>query len=108
MMTSTVQRNAFFFLSTIAVILVLICADGEKSCVKDGSCASSGKQPYYATWEDAPSSADEFDHDNDKSVCGLPLLTVEEWEQGRYWEGDQPVLVKNVTDGWPALQHWTK
>ena len=107
MMTSTVQRNAFFFLSTIAAILALICADGEKSCVNDGTCAS-GKQPYYATWEDAPSSADEFDHDNDKSVCGLPLLTVEEWEQGRYWEGDQPVLVKNVTDGWPALQHWTK
>eukprot|EP00579_Thalassiosira_antarctica_P005695 CAMPEP_0201883222 /NCGR_PEP_ID=MMETSP0902-20130614/15220_1 /ASSEMBLY_ACC=CAM_ASM_000551 /TAXON_ID=420261 /ORGANISM="Thalassiosira antarctica, Strain CCMP982" /LENGTH=85 /DNA_ID=CAMNT_0048411957 /DNA_START=29 /DNA_END=282 /DNA_ORIENTATION=- len=31
-------------------------------------------------WEDGPSSWEEFGHDNDPSVCGLPVLTVEEWE----------------------------
>jgi len=33
---------------------------------------------------------------------------VEEWEVGRYWEGNQPVLVKNATDGWAALNNWKK
>ena len=57
-------------------------------------------------WEDGPASWEEFGHDNDPSVCGLPVLTVEEWEEGRYWEGNKPVLVKNVTDGWAALKNW--
>lgn len=59
-------------------------------------------------WEDGPSSWDEFGHDNDPSVCGLQVLTVEEWEAGRYWEGKKPVLVSGVTDGWPALNNWKK
>jgi len=33
---------------------------------------------------------------------------MEEWEAGRYWEKDKPVLVKNATDGWKALNHWKK
>ena len=63
---------------------------------------------YYETWEDAPASWGEFGHDNDPGVCGIPVLSVEEWEEGRYWEREEPVLVRNVTDGWPALEHWTK
>eukprot|EP00579_Thalassiosira_antarctica_P000628 CAMPEP_0201867376 /NCGR_PEP_ID=MMETSP0902-20130614/1622_1 /ASSEMBLY_ACC=CAM_ASM_000551 /TAXON_ID=420261 /ORGANISM="Thalassiosira antarctica, Strain CCMP982" /LENGTH=394 /DNA_ID=CAMNT_0048392519 /DNA_START=49 /DNA_END=1233 /DNA_ORIENTATION=+ len=59
-------------------------------------------------WEDGPSSWEEFGHDNDPSVCGLPVLTVEEWEAGKYWDGNKPVLVKNMTDGWAALNHWKK
>lgn len=59
-------------------------------------------------WEDGPSSWEEFGHDNDPSVCGLPVLTVKEWEEGRYWEGMKPVLVSDVTDGWPALNNWKK
>eukprot|EP00804_Cyclotella_cryptica_P020020 CCRYP_007896-RC/>CCRYP_007896-RC protein AED:0.39 eAED:0.39 QI:341/1/1/1/1/1/3/411/445 len=57
---------------------------------------------------DAPASREEFDHDNDPEVCGLPILTVEEWEAGRYWEGNKPVIVKNVTAGWAAMEHWKK
>eukprot|EP00581_Thalassiosira_minuscula_P008321 CAMPEP_0183703902 /NCGR_PEP_ID=MMETSP0737-20130205/1453_1 /TAXON_ID=385413 /ORGANISM="Thalassiosira miniscula, Strain CCMP1093" /LENGTH=453 /DNA_ID=CAMNT_0025930705 /DNA_START=18 /DNA_END=1379 /DNA_ORIENTATION=- len=57
-------------------------------------------------WEDGPSSWQEFGHDNDPNVCGLPVLTVEEWEAGKYWEGNKPVIVKNVTDGWAANHNW--
>ena len=60
------------------------------------------------TIADGPASTEEFDHDNDPSICGLPFLTVEEWESGRYWEGDKPVIVKNVTAGWAAMEHWKK
>ena len=59
-------------------------------------------------WEDGPTSWEEFGHANAPDVCGLPVLTVEEWEAGKYWEGNKPVLVKNVTDGWAALQNWKK
>ena len=59
---------------------------------------------HNLNWEDGHSSWDEFGHDN--SECGLPVLSVEEWEAGKYWEGDQPVLVKNVTKGWAALNNW--
>lgn len=62
----------------------------------------------YKTWEEAPASYEEFDHDNDPSVCRLPIVTVEEWEEKRMWEGETPVMVKNVTENWSALQHWTK
>lgn len=59
---------------------------------------------HNLNWEDGQSSWDEYGHDN--SACGLPVLTVEEWEAGKYWEGDLPVLVTNVTKGWAALNNW--
>ena len=59
-------------------------------------------------WEDGPSSWTEFGHDNDPSVCGLRLLTVDEWEAGRYWNGRVPVMVSGVTNGWRALDNWKK
>ncbi len=59
-------------------------------------------------WEDGPSSWMEFGHDNDDSVCGLRLITLDEWEGGRHWELDVPVLVSGVTDGWKALYNWKK
>eukprot|EP00985_Skeletonema_marinoi_P032860 scaffold39814_cov329-Skeletonema_marinoi.AAC.1 len=62
----------------------------------------------YKTWEEAPASYEEFDHDNDPSVCRLPIVTVEEWEKNRMWESETPVIVKNVTDGWKALENWSK
>ena len=62
----------------------------------------------YKTWEEAPASYEEFGHDNDPSVCRLPIVSVEEWEEKRMWEGETPVIVKNVTQNWKALQHWTK
>ena len=64
---------------------------------------------HNENWEDGPSSWDEFGHDNDPDVCGLPRITVEEWEDKRYWEGKYgPVIVMNVTDGWAALNNWKK
>jgi len=47
-------------------------------------------------WEDGPSSWEEYGHDNDPSVCGLPVLTVEEWERGKYWEGGRSVLGRTL------------
>jgi hypothetical protein len=57
-------------------------------------------------WDDGPSSWDEFGHDNDPDVCRMRTITVEEWESGRYWRGNVPVMVKNVTAGWDANVHW--
>lgn len=97
------NNNRTYLISGIIATLALVyaaCTDGS-----DASCEETGR---YPTWEAAPASTKEFDHDNDKSVCRLPILSVEEWEDGRYWEREEPVIVKNVTDGWKAMEHWTK
>ncbi|KAL7532791.1 hypothetical protein ACHAWF_004245 [Thalassiosira exigua] len=57
-------------------------------------------------WEDGPSSWEEFGHDNDPAVCGVPRITVREWEEGRFWEGNRPYIVTNVTEGWAANNNW--
>jgi hypothetical protein len=57
-------------------------------------------------WDDGPSSWDEFGHDNDPNVCRMQTITIEEWESGRYWRGNVPVMVKNVTAGWAANVNW--
>jgi len=60
-------------------------------------------------WSDGPASWEEFGHDNRPELCGLPRLTVEEWEAGEYWTGRAgPVIVRNVTEGWAALNNWKK
>ena len=107
-MASSPHKRAFV-ISSIAALVALIYANAD-SCTDDATCTSSDGEPLgrYSAWEDAPHSSDEFDHDNNKRVCGLPILTVEEWETGRFWESEKPVMVKNVTDGWKALEHWTK
>ena len=87
-----------------------ICIFATLLTVSIGRCQETDEIIDYGNhnleWEDGPASWEEFGHDNDPSVCGLPVLTVEEWEEGRYWEGNKPVLVKNVTDGWAALKNW--
>ena len=60
-------------------------------------------KPIPKEWEDGQSSWEEFGHNNNPDICGLPLLTVAEWEVGRYWERNTPVLVSGVTDGRAAL-----
>lgn len=65
------------------------------------------RRPEFVEWGDGPSSR-EFDHDNDPRVCGVDFLTVAEWEAGRHWEGNRPVMVQNVTAGWAALTNWKK
>ena len=61
---------------------------------------------HHLNWEDGTTSWDEFGHDNSPDMCNLPILTVEEWEAGKYWERDQPAIVRNVTKGWAALHSW--
>lgn len=63
---------------------------------------------HNQNWEDGPTSWEEFGHDNDPSICGVPRITVQEWEEGKYWEGKHPVIVLNVTNGWAALNNWKK
>lgn len=128
--------RAALLLGVPAALFLLCIASAESTCVNDGSGGEDGAAPScpdadapsssalntppaapytlqypglkYATWEGAPSSADEFDHDNDPSVCRLQIISVEEWEEGRYWEYEEPVIVRGVTEGWNALEHWTK
>jgi hypothetical protein len=57
-------------------------------------------------WDDGPSSWDEFGHDNDPDVCRMRTMTVAEWESGRHWRNDVPVMVTNVTAGWAANVNW--
>ncbi|KAL7467087.1 hypothetical protein ACHAXS_007352 [Conticribra weissflogii] len=95
----TFKQSTMHYHFTVLASLLLIT-----SC----NVAHSQSPPEYIEWEDGPASREEFDHDNAPDVCGIPVLTVEEWEAGRYWEGSKPVLVKNVTDGWAALEHWKK
>ncbi len=106
-------HNRSLFLCINATILVAAIFASPESCATDpGTCKYDEKEDIYlgnySTWEEAPNSLDEFDHDNRKHICGLPILTVEEWEEGRFWETEKPVIVKNVTAGWKALEHWTK
>eukprot|EP00571_Detonula_confervacea_P002185 CAMPEP_0172326870 /NCGR_PEP_ID=MMETSP1058-20130122/57864_1 /TAXON_ID=83371 /ORGANISM="Detonula confervacea, Strain CCMP 353" /LENGTH=331 /DNA_ID=CAMNT_0013043765 /DNA_START=102 /DNA_END=1097 /DNA_ORIENTATION=- len=108
MVSATAHKR---FLSTIVAILAALIHAEIEACTED--CAPDASETplglgRYPTWEDAPASTEEFDHDNDKSVCRLPIISVEEWEAERYWEREDPVIVQNVTDGWPALEHWTK
>ena len=114
-----IMRNhkRLFFWSSISSVAALISETGAESCIaENGALCRDGDHDEpspietgpYRSWEEAPSSFEEFGHDNHESVCRLPIVTVEEWERGRYWEGEAPVLVKNVTDDWAALNHWTK
>lgn len=61
---------------------------------------------HNQNWEDGPASWSEFGHDNSPEICGLPLISVKEWESGRYWERDTPIMVANVTAQWDALHNW--
>mmetsp|Transcript_12117 Transcript_12117/g.29588 ORF Transcript_12117/g.29588 Transcript_12117/m.29588 type:complete len:337 (-) Transcript_12117:159-1169(-) len=105
MVSATWKKRAVFISSIIATILSLAYAKTD-TCTED--CEPKNSIGRHPTWEAAPASVEEFDHDNDKSVCRLPIISVEEWERGRYWEREEPAIVQNVTDGWPAMEHWTK
>ena len=99
MVSSTPLR----FLTTILAVFQI---NAEQTCsAADETCIDVGR---YKTWGDSPASWEEFGHDNDKTICRLPIISVEEWEKGEYWLKQEPVIVKNVTDGWGALEHWTK
>jgi hypothetical protein len=61
---------------------------------------------HNTQWSQGPSSWEEFGHTNDPSVCKLQTITVDEWERGKYWRGNVPVMVMNVTTNWDANVHW--
>lgn len=97
-------------------LLLLLALSSSSSSVraadaKDGDVGESDNTTidygnHNRNWEDGPTSWSEFGHDNSPDVCGLPLISVEEWESGRYWERDTPVMVANVTAHWDALHNW--
>lgn len=100
------QKQACF-LSLLSLIASFAAALNAETCL---GCAlnTDEESPYtkYKDWEDAPASWEEYGHDN--SVCGVPRLTVEQWEKGKYWQRNKPVIVMNVTEQWPAVEHWKK
>lgn len=103
-------KQAYFFLLTLGLSASISAAlDSETACL---GCPlnTDENSPYvkYKDWEDAPASWEEYGHDNDESVCGVPRLTIEQWEKGKYWQKNKPVIVMNVTEHWPAAQHWKK
>lgn len=91
-------------LALCAAVLALAARAAGGDGEGEGDVVDYGN--HHSEWEDGPASWEEFGHDNDPDVCGLPRLTVEEWEAGRHWEGSRPVLVKDVTKGWAALENW--
>ena len=84
-------------LLTILLVLLFAILPRQEVAADDGN--------HNRNWEDGFASWDEFGHDNSDN-CNIPKLTVEEWEMGRYWEGNVPVIVKNVTGGWAANHNW--
>jgi hypothetical protein len=103
---ATIMTAASAHLRALTTILALFRTTADQSCsTADETCVDTGR---YKTWEESPASWEEFGHDNDKSICRLPIISVEEWEKGQYWLRQEPVIVKNVTKGWGALEHWTK
>ncbi len=97
------------FLSTLSLLASISAALNSETCI-GCSLNADENSPYskYKDWEDAPASWEEYGHDNDEYVCGVPRLTVEEWEKGKYWQKNKPVIVMNVTEQWPAVNHWKK
>ena len=96
---SGVEGNDVLFLVIMTILQAAhIVADGD----------NNPYNPIPVEWEDGQSSWEEYGHDNNPDICGLPLLTVAEWESGRYWERNKPVLVSGLTNGWAALTHWKK
>lgn len=96
------------FLSTLGLLASFSAALNSETCL--GCALNTDEDPYtkYKHWEDAPASWEEYGHDNDESVCGVQRLTVEQWEKGKYWQKNKPVIVMNVTEHWPAVEHWKK
>ena len=59
---------------------------------------------HNTKWEDGPSSWEEFGHDN--ANCNMAHITVQEWEEGKYWTRGRPVIVTGVTEHWAARNNW--
>lgn len=98
------------FLLLFTILSIIISTVNSK---EEGEIPPNNNEIDYGNhnqeWEDGPTSWSEFGHDNSPEICGLPIISVTEWEEKRWWEGKLgPCIVKNVTDGWPALHNWKK
>ena len=69
-----------------SLVLATLAADDAvtATCQDAGACddVDTGR---YPTWEDAPTSADEFGHDNPEEICRLPIISLRKWEAGKFW-----------------------
>ena len=61
---------------------------------------------HNTKWSQGPSSWEEFGHTNDPNICRLQTITLDEWERGKYWRYNVPVMVMNVTADWDANMNW--
>lgn len=61
---------------------------------------------HNTKWSQGPSSWEEFGHANDPNICRLQTITLDEWERGKYWRYNVPVMVMNVTADWDANMNW--
>jgi len=61
---------------------------------------------HNTKWSQGPSSWEEFGHANDPDICRLRTITLDEWERGKYWRYNVPVMVTNVTADWDANVNW--
>lgn len=111
-MNSSYSRGCMqaYFLLTLSLSASISAALNSETACLGCPLNADENSPYakYKNWEDAPASWEEYGHDNDESVCGVPRLTVEQWEKGKYWQKNKPVIVMNVTEHWPAVEHWKK
>ena len=89
------------------LIIIIATVNSQQEEIPPNKTVDYGN--HNQEWEDGPTSWSEFGHDNSPEICGLPIISVAEWEEKRWWEGKLgPVIVKNVTDGWAALHNWKK
>ena len=103
-MRRSCPTKTFLLLFTILSIIATVNSQQEEIPPDNTDYGNHNQE-----WEDGPTSWLEFGHDNAPEICGLPIISVIEWEEKRWWEGKLgPCIVKNVTDGWAALHNWKK
>ena len=83
-MKQDLRRLLPAILAVVFSLALATLADDAATCQDTVACADvdTGR---YPTWEDAPTSADEFDHDNPEEICRLPIISLKKWEAGKFW-----------------------
>ena len=73
---------AISFLALLSCFTVNCTTSDERNNIIDDDEENIDYGNHNENWEDGPSSWDEFGHDN--THCNVKVLTVEEWEAGKY------------------------
>lgn len=104
---SRLTKTLLLLFAILSIIIATVNSEQEEIIPPNNNNIDYGN--HNQEWEDGPTSWTEFGHDNAPEICGLPIISVTEWEEKRWWEGKLgPCIVKNVTDGWAALHNWKK